>query len=97
MLSDVQLLKAMHTLPFSPTAPRAAAVGPGGQELLMPSNPDHQLPFPPSHESSSSLPFLLLWMFSPLLLSTFQFKTFALFPCPAEPFQVHKVSKEHLP
>lgn len=29
------------TLPLSPAAPRAAAAGPGGHELLMPSNPDH--------------------------------------------------------
>lgn len=63
----------------------------------MPSNPDH-LPFPPSQESSSSLPLLLLGMFSPLLLSTLQPKTFALFPCAArESSQVPRVSKEHLP
>lgn len=37
----MQLLKPLHTLPLSPAAPRAAAAGPGGHELLMPSNPDH--------------------------------------------------------
>lgn len=36
-------------------------------------------------------------MFSPFLLSTFQFKTFAVFPCAAGRSQVPRVSKEHLP
>lgn len=33
--------RCSFSLPLSSTAPRAAAAGPGGQEMLMPRNPDH--------------------------------------------------------
>lgn len=48
MLPEVQLHKGPHAPPPSPAPPRTAASGHSWQEVLMPSNPDHQVTFPPS-------------------------------------------------